>query len=464
MVKITYEKTGAREETLRPDTMSYHWKITAAVLTIALTGAGLLTLVLFAGRADPGSGPPIELHSPYGLYSPGTLDEVPTSAGREMIEALGMDSLGAYQNFSLGLVKEVGVSWVRMDFIFDGWNYLEPADYLNKLHTSGLEVVGCVRPINKFSPANLAVFKEETRRLVRRYPWITVWQIGNEPNLSWDDPGDYPRFFLAGREAVQYVCPSCKVALAGAAAIYPSQLSDSDVISVYHRIIEEIVRQTSEGSQPFDIFDLHYYGNYGSDSDVLDSIGTFRDLLASHGLDRGIDLWVTETATTSGQPSWPSDSPPQSEDQQAAELVKRFATMLSTGASRVSWARPYENYRYADDEGNFYNNTGLVYNGLGQEEAADIKAGTRKMAFFAYKTMVAETGNAAEVQRLAPGQYRFSFDNGRPPVYILWSDTNSSIPSELTGLVNITDMNGIRTATEAEDVVLSPMPVFVENR
>ncbi len=440
-------------------------KTAIILLTIALVGGGALSLLFLAEKDENESGPPVKVTSPYGLFSPGTLDGLPPGAARTMLQTLGMDSLTPYQDYSLGLVKEVGVSWVRINFVFDGWSFLEAADYLNKLHNAGLQVVGTATIMNRFAPADLTVFKTEFGKLIRRYPWITIWQIGNEPNISWENPDDYPRFFLAGRELVRDTCSTCRVALAGFAARYPSQISDSLDFEIYDNIVSEIVRKApADGHPPFDIFDLHYYGFYDSQRDVLQTIRNTHGLLSVHGVDINTDFWVTETATTSGQPAFPPEAPPQTEDQQAAELVERFTAMLSEGVSHVSWSRPYENYRYTDDEGSFYNYAGLIYNGLGQEEASGIKAGTKKKAFYAYQTLVARTAAAVEVQRLALGQYRFSFRGSRSPVYVLWSDSAAALPDEITGPVNVTDLMGKQRQTMAEDLSLGPMPVFVESR
>ncbi len=443
--------------------MWLHGKITAALAAIALAGSTALALAALTGNAEPDTAGLVYLKSPFGLYGPGTLDQVPAGAAREMIAALGMDSLTEYQDYSLGLAKEIGVSWVRIDFNFDGWNFAAPADYLAKLHRAGLEVVACIRPVNNIAPADLAGFQNGLRRLVRRYPWITVWQIGNEPNTSWRDPDQYPRFFLAGEQAVRQECPRCRVALAGVAARYPSQSDNSEALKIYDRILGEIVKQAPDDRRPFDIFDMHFYGYYGCAGDIVASINGFHELLARHGLDRGTDFWVTETATPTGQPSWPAASPDQTEEQQAAELIKRFTVMLSAGVSHVSWARPYENYRYENDAGSFYDYAGLVDNGLGRERVAGIKAGTKKKAFYAYRTLVAKTKGATRIQRLGWGQYRFAFADGRTPLYLLWSETGSDLPAGLSGPVTVTDITGKQTQTEAEAVILGPMPIFVQS-
>ncbi len=441
--------------------ISFHGKLIGVLLSLALVGAAVTSVIFVTENNEAEGDPPVAFHNPFGLYSPGTLDQVPTSARLQMLGALGLSSLAAYQDYSLGLVRDVGVSWVRIDFIFDGWKFLEPSAYLEKLHRAGIEVMGCAQPLNSSLPADLTTFQTGLKHLVHQYPWIKVWQIGNEPNISMDNPGDYPRLFLAGRDAVRNACPDCRVALAGAATRYPSQPSTDHVLQVYDGIIAGIRKQTPAGSPPFDIFDLHYYGFTGSENDIVSIVQSFRDLLAKNKVDPNTDLWVTETATSTGQPSHPADVPSQTESQQAAELVERFTTLLAVGASHVSWSRPYENYRYGDRKDSFYDHSGLVYNGLGQEAAAGIRAGTKKKAFFAYRTLIEETRGATQMQRLGPGRYRFLF-NGRGPLYVLWSNGPGPEPADLFGQVTVVDLTGRRTMTSGEKVTLSATPVFVE--
>ena len=441
--------------------ISFHGKLIAALLALALAGA-TLTIVIYVAESGEAEGePPVAFHNPFGLYGPGTLDEVPPSAGLQMIDALGMKSLAAYQDYSLGIIRDIGVSWVRIDFTYNGSSFAEPAAYLEKLHQAGIEVVGCARPINRTLPADLTSFRAGMTHLVRRYPWIKIWQIGNEPNISMDDPGDYPRLFIAGRDAVRSACSDCQVALAGAATRYPKQPSTDHVLQVYGQIITSIMRQTPAGSPPFDIFDLHYYGFADSENDIISIVQSFQDLLARRGVPAGTDLWVTETGTSTGQPSHPTDVPVQTEGQQAAELIERFTTLLSLGASHVSWSRPFENFRYDNTQGSFYDHTGLIFNGLGQEAAQGIKPGTKKLAYYAYQTLIEETRGATRMQRLGPGRYRYLFD-GRSPVYVLWSDSPGPEPAGLSGPVTVVDIGGRRTAATGQKLTLSATPVFVE--
>ncbi|MHB8792984.1 MAG: hypothetical protein ACYC6O_06560 [Thermoleophilia bacterium] len=442
-------------------------KTTLLVVAVLIAAAIAVTLLTLAARSDEqGNGAAVEVYSPFGLFSPGTLGALPTSAGSKILESLGFNSIAQYQDYALGLTEELGVSWIRMDFAFDGWGFSEPAGYLEKLRNSGVEVVGCVLPINSFAPADMTRFQTSMRDLIKRYPWIKTWQIGNEPDLAWENPDDYPRFFFSLQQVIRETCPDCKIALAGAGARWPSQDADGwhRSLATYDRIIGEIARQAGDDKKPFDILDMHFYDFYGTEVEMLESMKEYRKLPQQHGLSSDIEFWVTECATPTGPLTWPPDSPVQTEEEQASELVARFVTMLGAQVKRVAWARFYENYRYHDEEGGFFDNTGLIYNGFGYEADAGVAAGTKKLSFEAYKTMITRLSGSTLVHKINPGKYRFNFGDGREPVYVLWDAGDVNPPAEVAGPVVVTDLKGNRVEMAGEDLVLVSMPVFVEKQ
>ncbi|MCL4472320.1 MAG: hypothetical protein M1455_00040 [Actinobacteria bacterium] len=425
-----------------------------------------MLIILSAYGEDALENAPVDVYSPFGLYSPGTLGTLPTSASQMMMDALGFDTIEQYQNYSLGLTTELGVSWVRMDFYFDGWKFIEQPAYLEQLHARGFEVVGCVLPMNSSAPEDLTTFRTNLDHLVRRYPWIKIWQIGNEPDLSWDNPDDYPRFFFAARDEVLANCHDCKIALAGAGARWPGQDMEGwrHSLDVYDRIIGDIASQSPGNAKPFDIIDMHFYDFAGTEERMLETMKDYQSLLPRHGLSPEIDFWVSECATPTGSLSWPPNAPSQTEDQQAAELVARFVTMLGAQVDRVSWARFYENYRYEDIEDGFFDHCGLVYNGLGTEAGSGITAGTKKLGFRAYQTLISQLTGSSQVSRIDDGKYRFSFPDDRSPVYVLWNAGGTEPPSELRGPILVTDVEGDTAETTAEQLTLGSTPVFVNER
>lgn len=427
--------------------------LTAFVVLIGVAGCG-------GGGTSAGDAAP-DGNRPYGIYSPGTLDEVTPGDAQAMIEALGLDSFRAYQDFNLGVVSEIGINWIRYDFEYNGIGFVEQPDYLDKARSAGLEVVGCIRPVVDYAPSALTSFEPNLKVLVQQYSWIKVWQIGNEPNVSPNQTDDFPRFFLTGSRAVREACPDCQVMIAGVASRYPDKTTALDV---YDWLLGRIAA-LSGGQKPFDIFDMHFYGAAGSEEELLANIVDFRRLLDKHGFGSDTPVWLTETATYTGAVVAPGDLQPQTEEQQAAELVQRFVTALGAGLGRVSWSRPYENFRYAGIEDGFYDNTALVYNGLGQESRRGFKAGTKKLAFYAYRTLVAETAGYDKILSMAPGVYQFTFADGRPPVYVVWDEDAGPLPAgllpDVPGGLRVTDVRGGVAVQAAPEIVPGPLPVFV---
>ena len=192
-------------------------------------------------------------------------------------------------------------------------------------------------------------------------------------------------------------------------------------------------------------------------------------MLTANGFSESdVEIWVTETATHSGKPVEPAWAQDQSEEQQAAELVRRFVTSLGAGVSRISWARPYENYMYnrAFVDG-YYDMTAIIYNGLGQEAARGIEPATKKLSWYAYQTLIAKVKGYESVIDPAPGVYECSFAGGRAPVFVVWdagagARPGDLLPGEYRGEVRVTDMRGNETLRPPADLLPGPLPVFIE--
>jgi len=98
-----------------------------------------------------------------------------------------------------------------------------------------------------------------------------------------------------------------------------------------------------------------------------------------------------------------------------------------------------------------------LHNGL-----LDEVGNTKKPAFEAYKTMIAKVDYFTSLDKVAQGQYKYSFAN-KDPVYILWCDAGScSLPAEISGQVKVTDHLGNEETKDIDQVTLTESPVFVE--
>ncbi len=434
--------------------MKLHRRKTSLALFSLAFLAVALALIMPGRKGDDGAVAAFAGNR-FGVYSPGSLAEVPSSAAAAMLGALGLETLAEYEDYSLKIMTDLGVGWTRTDFPFDGWRFHEP-EHLEATRLLGIEVVGTARPVNNFAPEDLSRFQEEFRQLIRRYPWIRAWQIGNEPNVRWD-PSDYARLFTAGQQVVREECPDCRVLLAGVAARFPTP---EGALAYYDDLLSEI-QDARDDERAFDVFDMHYYGLSGADEEMLATLERYRQLLDAKGFSDSTGLWITETATTGG-PVAPTGVPLQTEEQQAAELVRRFTTMLAAGADRVAWARPYENYRYHGIENGYYDHDAIIFNGLGAEAGLGIAAGTTKQAYRAYRTLIGKVDGFSSARRLAPGFYRFGFDDGRADVFVLWNAGAGVLPDQLQGTVLITDLEGEQRRLDAGVLEPGRVPVFVE--
>ena len=397
-----------------------------------------------------------DTNHPYGLYAPGTFEATSPENERLIFSQLGLSSLEQFQDFTLGLIDELGITWVRIDFYYIDSSFVEYPAYLQQLYDRDINVVGCIRPAFPLNDEQLVEFKADLKQLIADHPDILVWQLDNEPDLEKYDPDEYTEVFLAMEPVVRENCPSCRIALAGAAVPFDGGIRDR---VYYDQVMAGIAARTSEPS-PFDIVDLHLYGRTGNYLTIPGLMKDYRQILTRNGYDEATSIWFTECATYTGRPSLPPNYPAQTEEEQAAELLKRFATAAAEGAEMISWNRFYENYQYGTSNNGYFDNTGLVYNGLGAEAESGIAAGTRKQAFFAYETLIKKTGGYSQVTRLAPGQFRYDFPDGQPPVYMVWAENGTTLPAELEQRVVVTDYTGNKSETD----VLSPldMPVFVE--
>lgn len=433
-----------------------YFKTLSALLLVLLAGASVFWLAFSPRAGGPSQYTVAGPSDPYGLYAPGTLDEVPPSSANELLGALGLNTIADYQDYTLGLIQELGVTWARIDFLFDGNEFMIPGSYLDLLEVNNIEVVGCPRAFVPLDAAALSTYREKLGELVASRPSIRVWQIDNEPNIGSGSPDSYLDIFFAGREAVVSTCPDCRIALAGVAVLNPGRQESLDY---FDALLAGIAARYAGDGRPFDVFDLHYYGLAGESEALVGAYGDYAELLNKHGLGDGVRFWMTECATYAGHPLEPPGLPAQSEEQQAEELVKRFVAVLGAGAERVSWSRFYENYNYTGVMNGYYDHSGIIYNGLGDEARQGVAAGTRKAAFGAYRLLVDKTDGYAGVSRIAPGQYRFDFADGPDAVYVIWAVEGTTLAPELAGPVRYTDIDG--NVYESDALTPGEAPLFV---
>ena len=247
---------------------------------------------------------------------------------------------------------------------------------------------------------------------------VRYWEIGNEENGAWKTsclPEEFARRVAIIASGIRAACPECRIVMGGLQD--GLQMGDWALEPYLTRFLE------AGGGEWIDVYAIHYYGlaslpvfgpqveTYLSGEDVL---ARMRRVLDRFGKGSS-PVWVTETSTFSGRVG----NVVQSENEQAADLVKRFVLLRSLGVEKVFWTYLTEPKYEGTGEG-FFDQAGLVYDGLG---SSDVGAGVKKKGFFAYQELVRELD---ETELLGTsrdtGVTLVRFRRGEESIAVLWQD------------------------------------------
>lgn len=267
-----------------------------------------------------------------------------------------------------------------------------------------------------------AAFDAFLKALVTRYglhppagiPHVRYWQFENELDLSRarNDAAGYAALLTRAYRNIKSVDPKATVLAAG--------VSGEDFahnFATYY--LPLLTRLRGRG---FDVFDLHSFGRAGDYKELAAMTATARRALDANGFAR-VPLWMTETATYSGEPAFPPGLPAQTEAAQAAELVRRGVFALSCGIQKVFWAMVREGFHY---QNGLFDHVGLTTD---TRVSPDKPEGTPKLAYFTYRRLCAKlAGCDPRPERLALGPdifaYRFRAPDGRS-VLVAWADPDA---------------------------------------
>ena len=247
---------------------------------------------------------------------------------------------------------------------------------------------------------------------------VRYWQIGNEEIGGWGTscpPEEYARRVRIIAAGIRQACPECSVVMGG--------LLDGPEMGDW--ALEPYLRGflAAGGGEWIDVYNFHYYGlarpnprlpsaqTYRTGEEI---VGKIRRVLREFGY-RGKPIWCTETSTYSGKVGEIF----QSEDEQAADLVKRFVLLYSLGVEKAFWTYVVEP-RYEGTGVGFFDQAGLVYDGFGPYDQG---AGVKKRAFFAYRELAARLDGARLLSRWeGSGVSWFRFLGPAGPFSVLWQD------------------------------------------
>jgi len=275
-------------------------------------------------------------------------------------------------------------------------------------------------------PRDVEGYKEYVRAVVERYdgdgtddapgsPVVCYWQAENEPNLPhWGGtPEQYASLLRYTYEAAKQADPQCKIVIGGVGG-WVGHGPNSSLLG-FRRFYLPVLKQL--GGTGFDVFDYHWYGNASGDYRGYGEVHReVRAALDRHGFER-VPIWITEMGSFSGRPR---RNPPQSESQQAADLVRRYVYPLSLGVEKVFWAFGLvEGFKRDND---YFDHTGLIYDGRDND---DLGRGRRKLAYFTYKLMTEKLEGKrfrSEVPDLPDNVYGYRFGRDADTITVIWWD------------------------------------------
>jgi len=393
--------------------------------------------------------------------------------------------------------REIGVRWHR-PVVYAFWFRCQSDDagaifHWDKLDESvrgvpkdtnilwNLSARSRTRP-HSFLPRDMKGYKDYVRAVVERYdgdgkddgpgsPMVCYWQAENEPNLGRQGtPEQYAVLLRETYRVAKQANPRCRIVIGGVGG-WVGHGPGSSLHGFRNFYLPALKRLGGTG---FDVFDYHWYGNATGDYRAYGAVHReVRAALDRHGFEH-VPIWITEMGSFSGKPK---GHPPQSERQQAADLVKRYVYPMALGVEKIFWAFGLvEGFKHNDG---YFDHTGLIYNG---RESSDEGRGVKKLSYHTYRLMTKKLEGkrfAGEVSGLPANVCAYRFGRAPELVTVIWrdwwndpdaKDTTLSLPIARDVRVTsaITARDGTQKSWQAEAkeakvvITVGKEPLFVE--
>jgi hypothetical protein len=294
-------------------------------------------------------------------------------------------------------------------------------------------------PMKRCSPCNISAYKEFVRKVVERYDGdgyedmpglkagIKYWEASNEPSMQGGEliffkgaSEDYLEILNTTYQAVKESDPDASVLHAGMAGFSDDPGSD-ECREFWNPIY-------SEASRYFDIANIHSIGSGGEHL----WISEMYEFMQEHNVSK--PLWITEVQYS----LWGLGEESLTGDEWAQVIVRSFVFGLGNGAEKL-----------------FY----VALKGNPGETGPELitEDDEKRQAYYSFGTMVDEIDYFTSVEKLTESQYRFKMNNTY--VYVLWG--SGSVPGELTGTLDVSDIYGGIEEKEASEIVLSESPIYM---
>lgn len=264
---------------------------------------------------------------------------------------------------------------------------------------------------------------------------IKYWQIENEPfmnnlsagskiNLDWRG---FARLVKVTYKAIKTSDPQAKVLIGGTVGC-ELLYTDSNLFRLQLEELYLPVLKSLQGRY-IDIFDMHYYGSCGASQDAWagskQAFTMYRKILNENGYGN-TPVWFAE----SGCPASPGH-----EQSQAAEIIKRHIFPLSYGVKKIFWAWGLMEGYPPMTGTDYFDHTGLVYDGIGQ---GDPGYGVKKLSYYAYKKMTEITDgcnwNYVRTVQEKDRVYIYQLVKDGKPFWVAWNDNPGQAQITLSGI------------------------------
>lgn len=302
------------------------------------------------------------------------------------------------------LLQRLGARSYRVDV--SSLNHLEPMATLKQaLDSAGIDMLPVLNPPVSLKDDDADALRQKSRAfaeiVVRRFPDIPVWELGNElenfaiiqPCEMRDDGTKYPCEWgpAGGVGELDYYGPRYRKVAAvltglaeGVAAVNPQAKRAIGTAGWGHT---GVFARLAKDGVPWEVSVWHWYDN--------DPEWAFK-ILASHGK----PIWVTEF-------NHPYGSQRDGEEAQAKGLAEKMATLQRLAARyRIEAAHVYELFDERYWEPSFEAHMGLVR--LAREGEKGWQAGDDKPAFGSFRAAARSTRSLAQPQPVdeadSPGQ------------------------------------------------------------
>lgn len=254
---------------------------------------------------------------------------------------------------------ETGAGWIRLTC---GWSWVEPQPgrfdwrrcdaVMAAAAAAGFRVLATLTPSSQWSttaptnmppaerewypPADYGAFGRWVEAMVRHYPAVDYWEVGNEPDLRpfWPaPPGEYARLLAEAKEAAGRARPGAKIVLGGLSLGGSPGSLDEDFLT------EILTDPVHPAAQSVDVANFHHYGPLIEARRRIDYV---RAEFATVGARPPV--WITEAGYAS-DPAWQRLAGyGRGPEGQARWMADMLPALLQLGADRVFWFQLFDGF------------------------------------------------------------------------------------------------------------------------